>query len=144
MSGTPHPLREASPSAGPLRRRGFWHRIPVDLALGVALLLLAVVGGALRDPTDVREARPFVGTWRSTGGPPPHTLVVEQEHRASIDGVPATWRIVRPTPARIPPPPTLVLDFADGRTVQLHLQGESLLSREGTADTPWERAPSPP
>jgi hypothetical protein len=116
-------------------------RIPVDLVLSGALLLIAVVGQSFIDPPEARDVRGYLGTWASLDEPVGRTLVFEPAQKACLDGVAMTWRLLRPTPSRIPAPPSLAIDLPDGRTLHVDRQGDGLVTRDGPTHTHWRRSP---
>jgi hypothetical protein len=132
---------EATTSAAAAPRRRSLRRLPVDLLLGSALLLVALLAHAFVDSPEVRDARPYLGTWTSGKEPDVHALVVETNHRATLDDVRATWRLVRPAPSRVPPPPSLEVVLPGGRTLRAHRQAEGLVTWDGTTYVHWERRP---
>jgi hypothetical protein len=116
-------------------------RLPADLVLGAALLLVAIVGRSCLEPAEVPDARPYVGSWTTESDGAARTLVVEPDHRAVLDGQALTWRLLRPVPSRIPPPPSLAVDLPGGATLTADRQGEDLVTWDGKVAMRWKRAP---
>jgi hypothetical protein len=111
----------------------------LDLAVGGALILLAVVGRAWTGPPEARDARPYVGSWTRENGSGAHSLVVRDDHRATLDGTAVRWRLLPATPARVPPSPSLALDLPGGRTLTANRQGDDLVTRDEQGETRWRR-----
>jgi hypothetical protein len=142
MSTTEH--SRSARGAPALPTEGLRHRLPIDLVLGVALIVLAVVGRSFMESTEERDARPYIGAWTAMQGASSATLVIERDHEAHVGRDEARWRLVPPPPSRFPGSPSLALDLPDGTVLHATVQQGDLVTWDGKTTTRWSRAKSPP